>query len=31
MNDPHQFVLHFSQILNLVSPNKDVTLQNLSI
>ena len=31
MNEPHKFVLNFSQRLNLISPNKHVGLQNLFI
>ena len=30
-NEPHNFVLNLSQILNLKSLNKDFALQNLSI
>ena len=30
-NEPHKFVLNFSQILDLRSSSKHVTLQNLSI
>ena len=30
-NEPHKFILNFSQRLNLRSSNKNVALQNLSI